>query len=992
MHPRHVTRTICSLLALLLGGIAAQSRADDFDNFLRPLLVQKCTKCHGGKKPKGEINFKRIVTAKQFFEQPELIKEMMEAVDAGDMPPEAEPQLDEKTRTQLLATLKAMLRQATAGQTERRIQIRRLNRFQYNNSLRDLFQLNRDVFELPEKLMTRRDNYLHPESGKMPGKVNVSCESLNPQAGFRNVKAFPKDLRASHGFDNQASQLTLSPLLLDAFLRLSVSILESPDFNEQNVGIWNEFFKEPAGGTDRRAEVQHRLGPFLKIAFRGPVDGETLNRYTAYALSKIKQGMSFTDSMKKVASAALSSPMFLYRSAAGGKADQYELAAKLSFFLWASCPDLELLRLAERGDLSKPAVLNKTIERMFADPKIERFLDTFPAQWMQLENILAVTPDPQKNRLFSLDKKRPASLQMVLEPLLLFDAVFIEDRPIVELISPNFSYRSEFLKTWYTTDLKPPKVDTRKIVEQNRLNQQRRTGLQATIKTSQAELDGVIQSVRVKLLAARNKNPGAKQPVDLKPYAAWEFNGDLKDAVNSLDLSAHGKVEYKDGMVVLKGAYLLSKNLPFDLKAKTLEVWCKVHDLNQRGGGVMGIQGPGDFFDTIVLGERKPRHWISGSNGFSRTEDFGGSTPETKTNQMLHLTMVYAEDGTTTLYRDGKPYGKPFRKAAATFPKNRSAVIFGLRHLPPGGNKFLAVSVDKARFYNRALTAGEVAASSGGDNLYVSDKELLKALTPEQRTKQETLSRSLEQSKAALKRIPPRRDPGKAEQNAQRKFDDEMRGKLRSQTFERVTVADPRYGGVITNAAMLSMTSGPKRTHPIARGVWIIEVIFNDPPPPPPNDVPPLSEEQDTEKLTIREKFAVHRNNPSCAGCHSKIDPLGFALENFGVTGRWRDKYENGRDVDSSGKLLRKHEFDGVVKFKEALVKENRRFAKAFSGHLLRFALSRELTAVDSITLDEIVAKTEKDGFKLKAIIREVMLSETFRGPRNPAPASKNQR
>ena len=106
---------------------------------------------------------------------------------------------------------------------------------------------------------------------------------------------------------------------------------------------------------------------------------------------------------------------------------------------------MELLRLAESGELSKPETLGKTLDRMFDDPRIERFLDTFPGQWMQLENVLAATPDPKKHRFFSLDKDNPASLQMVLEPLLLFDAVFIENRPIVELLSPSFNYRSDFL-------------------------------------------------------------------------------------------------------------------------------------------------------------------------------------------------------------------------------------------------------------------------------------------------------------------------------------------------------------------------------------------------------------------------------------------------------------------------------------------------------------------------------------------------------------------
>jgi hypothetical protein len=726
-------------------------------------------------------------------------------------------------------------------------------------------------------------------------------------------------------------------------------------------------------------EVRNRLGPFLMRAFRTSVDRETLDRYTAYVISRLDQGQSFTDSMKQVASAALSSPMFLYRYGfVDGQTDQFELASNLSFFLWNSGPDMELLHLAKSGKLSKLENLNKTIERMFADPKIERFLDTFPSQWMQLENVLAATPNPQKHRFFSLDKNNPASLQMVLEPLLLFDAVFIENRPIVELIAPTFSYQSEFLKTWYTSDLKPPRIDHRQIAEENRINDARRKSLQAAIKSTQSELNALVQPVKARLLAAREKDAGGRKPVDLKPYAAWEFDGDLKSSINSLELTANGKIEYQDGMVVLEGAYLQSENLPIELNAKTLEVWFTLDDVNQIGGGVMGIQGPGDFFDTIVLGERKRQHWISGSNGFSRTEDFPDSTVEKTPNQMLHLVMVYQADGVTTLYRNGVPYGKPFRKSAATFPKDKTSVLFGLRHLPAGGNKYLAVRLDKARLYDRALTAVEVASAHSGDNLFVSDKELRQAMTPEQQARMAAFSNTLEQSEVALKAVPQPQDAGKLQQEATRKYEGVIRNKMRSQTFERVPASDPRYGGVITNAAMLSMTSGPKRTHPIARGAWIIEVIFNDPPPPPPNDVPPLNEESSSKNMTIREKFAIHRENPDCAGCHSRLDPLGFALENFDITGRWRDKYENGRDVDSSGTLMKKYEFDNIVRFKESLVKENRRFAKAFTGHLLRYALSKELSPVDSLTIEAIVNKSEKDGFKLKSLIREVVLSDSF--------------
>ncbi len=220
-----------TLLVLWIAMVTTECRADDSVAFLNPLVAKHCLKCHGGDEVNGDVSFKQITTATQFLAQPALIHRMIEAVDVNDMPPEGEPQLEEKTRTRLLATLKTMLREATTGKERKPLQIRRLNRFQYNNSVKDLFQLKLEVFELPEKVMTRHDNYLVHEPVRMPDKVSVASHSLNPQPGLREVKAFPKDLRAEHGFDNQANQLTLSPLLLDAFLRLSVSIVESPDFN-----------------------------------------------------------------------------------------------------------------------------------------------------------------------------------------------------------------------------------------------------------------------------------------------------------------------------------------------------------------------------------------------------------------------------------------------------------------------------------------------------------------------------------------------------------------------------------------------------------------------------------------------------------------------------------------------------------------------------------------------------------------------------------------
>jgi hypothetical protein len=200
-----------------------------------------------------------------------------------------------------------------------------------------------------------------------------------------------------------------------------------------------------------------------------------------------------------------------------------------------------------------------------------------------------------------------------------------------------------------------------------------------------------------------------------------------------------------------------------------------------------------------------------------------------------------------------------------------------------------------------------------------------------------------------------------------------------SMQFFRQPLSDRRQGGMITNSAVMTMTSGPHETKPITRGAWLAGVIFNSPPPPPPADVPPLPKvEKKDEGLTLRQRFSAHRERADCAGCHEKLDPLGFALENFDPVGRWRADYESGLRVDSEGVLFRRHEFGNVVEFKDAILKEKERFVRALGGHLLTFALGRELAPSDSPALDEIAKKVSTQEYRMKALIKAVVQSEPF--------------
>ncbi|MDE0865544.1 MAG: DUF1592 domain-containing protein [Rubripirellula sp.] len=665
------------------------ARRAGFEKNLLPAFRQNCVKCHGqADEVMGDVNLAKLVDQTSLASDPELIQDLIQVIDLGEMPPEDEGELPQKIRGSMLQELRRQLELAVAQQDRLELaEIRRMNRFQYNNAVKDLFQLQSIVFTLPERMMREHGNYFKPASGKMPDDVKVGSRPLGKsqmiEKRLAGVAAFPQDLRAEHGFDNRGDQLSLSPLLMDAFMSLSQSILESPDFKPPNVGIWRDFFAAPESETSIPDELRRRLRPFLTRAFRRAVSDESVNRYVDYATRQINNGISYPQAMKQVAGAVIASPRFLYlystsfqpetsgreastviQDATADRSADLDLASRLSFFLWGSIPDRELIDLAEAGQLRQPEVLQAQFQRMMSDRKLKRFCDSFPSQWLQLERIISSVPDRDKFPGFYMLKYRH-SMHMMLEPLLLFEAVLIENLPLTQLIDSDFTYRSPLLRNAY-----------------------------------------------------------------------------------------------------------------------------------------------------------------------------GG---------------------------------------------------------PDGGGK------------------------GGGVGVL---------------------------------------------------------------NFRRQEVTDRREGGVITSLATMTMTSGPERTQPITRGAWVSTVIFNLPPEPPPADVPPLDENPSGEEsdLTLRERLAIHRERADCAGCHEKIDPLGFALENFDPIGKWRDTYENGREIDVSGRLFRRHEFSDIVGFKDAILAEKDRFVRGFAGHLLSFALARELGPQDQSDLDRIAAVTIADDYRIQTLIREVIFSRPFLG------------
>lgn len=202
-------------------------------------------------------------------------------------------------------------------------------------------------------------------------------------------------------------------------------------------------------------------------------------------------------------------------------------------------------------------------------------------------------------------------------------------------------------------------------------------------------------------------------------------------------------------------------------------------------------------------------------------------------------------------------------------------------------------------------------------------------------------------------------------------------GNVRGDGFQRVTFRDGMRAGILTHASVLTVTSNPSRTSPVKRGKWIIENVLGEPPPPPAPEVVPL-ENQDQLTGTLREKMEQHRDNPSCASCHAKMDPLGFALENFDALGRWRDD-DGGGVIDASGVLPSGESFDGPAELRKVLLTTKRdQLVRCIAQKLLTYALGRGLEYYDECAIDEIVEKSAKDNYSFSSMLLAIIESEPF--------------
>ena len=196
--------------------------------------------------------------------------------------------------------------------------------------------------------------------------------------------------------------------------------------------------------------------------------------------------------------------------------------------------------------------------------------------------------------------------------------------------------------------------------------------------------------------------------------------------------------------------------------------------------------------------------------------------------------------------------------------------------------------------------------------------------------------------------------------------------------FRRVDFpqGSPR-GGLLGQGSILTITSYANRTSPVNRGKWVLENLLNAAPPPPPPNIPALKTEENSRPLTMREAMERHRASPACIGCHARMDPIGFAMENFDAVGRWRDRDGDNR-IDGSGVLPDGEKFDGMAGLKKALLSHPESFVTTVAEKLLMYAIGRNVQYFDEPAVRAIVGQSAKDNYTFTSLVVGVVESAPF--------------
>jgi hypothetical protein len=402
--------------ALLLPTLSAPVRADDasvptlqFEQDVLPLLDKYCFQCHGPDKHKGDVTLAPFKDKAAVQREPKVWGNVLRQLHDRTMPPATKPQPTAEERARLEGWVRHALAEIdpnTLPKDPGRVTIRRLNRAEYNNTVRDLLGVD-----------------------------------------SKPADAFPADGGGGGGFDNNADTLFVPPILLEQYLRVAEDVLDK-------AVPARVFVAYPDETTPKREAARRVVERLATRAFRRPVGGDEVERYLRLFDAADARGEPYEQAVKRALRAVLVSPQFLFRieaerpdAAEPYPVGDYELASRLSYFIWSSMPDDELFRLASENKLQDPAVLDGQVRRMLADPKSKALAENFGSQWLGIRALQTTVIQPHRRRF---PEFTPSLRDAMFDEAVRFvDSVFRDDASLLKLVDADYTFVNEELARHY---------------------------------------------------------------------------------------------------------------------------------------------------------------------------------------------------------------------------------------------------------------------------------------------------------------------------------------------------------------------------------------------------------------------------------------------------------------------------------------------------------------------------------------------------------------
>lgn len=899
------------------------------------LINKYCTDCHGqpDEFPEGGFSLTADFRALTLSETGPTLKRALDAIEGFEMPPADSDQPSEQERSQLATGVREWLARPTlAGQVDPgKPVLRRLTRLEYNNTVRDLLGLETDVFMFPERLPFERRHY-QPQSGKMPDRLTMGAREYGAKYPvLLRDASLPGDSRAEYGFTNRGDAQNLTTVRLQQYIKLAGEIAFHPELLSRAERMQETF------PTARFRQLASQASPKpnpLASTQTNLATNNNVSRSAAGSAFSLKQFRERLDTAFSEDRGGVFSGDELRNTTVAGKGG--------------------LVQIAYGKNAIRTFAINPNEDWWFAPfaTAIESSGDTLLANYKKGQRQYELTFQSNGGGDFAgiaelglvvlsrrgeegtvrvkvtFDDDSTAELEVTLKPGSVADNTFAsfaaqDRRRIKRLAIDGSDFSGDYVLIDDLAFITHDQPNSQPLVQA-----EEPVVVEAPIEeTRQVNLnrDLAKQSPELRLTHfLRRAFRRDVEPEEVSVYQnLYQAAVDSGASDESAMRSAIQAILASPSFLYMTGPQPISDSPNAVVPISDYELASRLSYFlwsSMPNDELLDLAAAGKLQDEAIL-ETQVRRMLKDARSIELSENFYV--------QWMRLAELWSVQPDKTLF--------PEFYSAINDKRTLAQDMFGESLL-----LFQTILVED-RPVTELLDSNHTYINGKLMQYYGLDWNTLESFS----------------------------DAGSL------LVDDEKNDRI----WNRVKQFDPQRGSLITSPAVLTLTSFPHRTSSIRRGVWILDTVFNRHPPAPKVAVAEIDDQPDSENLTLREKVELHREQAACAVCHDRIDPPGFALENFDAIGRWRIK--DGEEViDASGELTGIGEFQNPAEFSELLLSQKKRFVQGLSEHLLSYALGRELEYFDVPVVEQIVERTIIDDCRISRLIVEIAKSDPFRNQR----------